>query len=119
MRRNVLHDRGWLGSYSLVTAGSKSDQICRLLGGSDIGVTPLTFTRHRLQNNKKIFFIHNQCRHYLTHYLRAHYTINHLEERGVERGSARPSSLGNVRETSERRGGAHMGFSERIDTILN
>ena len=26
---------------------------------------------------------------------------------------------GNVGETSERRGGAHMGFSERIDTILN
>ena len=26
---------------------------------------------------------------------------------------------GNVGETSERRGAAHMGFSERIDTILN
>ena len=26
---------------------------------------------------------------------------------------------GDVGETSERRGGAHMGFSERIDTILN
>ena len=26
---------------------------------------------------------------------------------------------GNVGETSERRGGAHMGFSERIDIILN
>ena len=26
---------------------------------------------------------------------------------------------GNVGETSERRGGAHMGFSERIDTNLN
>ena len=26
---------------------------------------------------------------------------------------------GNIRETSERRGGAHMGFLERIDTILN
>ena len=25
----------------------------------------------------------------------------------------------NVGDTSERRGGAHMGFSERIDTILN
>ena len=24
-----------------------------------------------------------------------------------------------VRETSERQGGAHVGFSERIDTILN
>ena len=26
---------------------------------------------------------------------------------------------GNVGETSERRGGAHMDFSERINTILN
>ena len=26
---------------------------------------------------------------------------------------------GNVGETSERRGGAHMGFSERIDTTFN
>ena len=26
---------------------------------------------------------------------------------------------GNVGERSERQGGAHMGFSERIDTILN
>ena len=60
-----------------------------------------------------------------------------LEERGVERGSARQSSLrGRERaivnqtnigtiskptlgETSESRDGAHMGFSERIDTILN
>jgi len=60
-----------------------------------------------------------------------------LEERGMERGSARQSSLkgreraivrptnignhfkGNVREASERRGGAHTGFSEHTDTILN
>ena len=28
-------------------------------------------------------------------------------------------SLRNVGKTSERRSGAHMGFSERIDTILN
>ena len=62
--------------------------------------------------------------------------IDRQEERGVERGSARLSSLkgreghrqsdelwnrfkGNVEKTSERRGGAHMGFSEDIDTILN
>ena len=61
-----------------------------------------------------------------------------LEEKGVERGSARRSSLKgrerdivnqtNIRtvskatlgKTSERRGGAHiMGFPERVDTILN
>ena len=28
-------------------------------------------------------------------------------------------SKGNVGETSERRSGAHMGFSSRTDTILN
>ena len=58
--------------------------------------------------------------------------------RGMERGSTRLSSLKGreravvsetnigtpdfkvkVGETSERRGGAHMGFSELIDTILN
>ena len=61
-----------------------------------------------------------------------HHTIDRLEERGVESGSARLSSLkgqeraivnqwniGTVGKTSERRGGARMGFSERIDTILN
>ena len=65
------------------------------------------------------------------------HTIARLEERDVERGSERRSSLkrtreghcqseehwnrlkGNVGETSERRGGAHMSFSERIDTILD
>jgi len=77
----------------------------------------------------------------LRHYLRAqsqgHHSIDHLEERGLERGSISRSSLkgwekaivsqtnnGTVSkatlwENSERRGGAHMGFFERIDTILN
>ena len=77
----------------------------------------------------------------LCHYLRAqsqgHHTTDRLEERGVESGSARRSSLkgreraivsqtstGTVSEAtlgelSERRGGAHMGFSERKDIILN
>ena len=60
-----------------------------------------------------------------------------LEERVVERGSTRLTIFlermreghrqsdeywnrfkGNVGETSERRSGAYMGFSERIDTIL-
>ena len=72
----------------------------------------------------------------LRHYLRAqslgHHTIDLLEERGEERGflertreGHRQSEehwnrfKGNVGETSERRGGAHMGFFERIDAILN
>ena len=77
----------------------------------------------------------------LRHYMRAqsqgHHTIDRLEEGSVERGRARQSSLkgreratanqtkswnrfkGDVGETSERRGGALMGFCEGIDTILN
>ena len=74
----------------------------------------------------------------LGHYLRAqsqgHHTIDGLEERGIERGSAQRSSLrgqdrlikghrqsarhmiclkGNTGETPERPCGAHMGFLER------
>ena len=66
-----------------------------------------------------------------------HHTVGRLEERGVDRGSSRrPSLKGRERaivnqtnigtvskatlgETSERRDGEHMGFSERIDTALN
>ena len=78
----------------------------------------------------------------LRHYLRAQsqgsYTNDHLEEKRTERRSARRSSLkgreraivkrtdigrncfrGDVGETSETRGRAHMGFYERINTILN
>ena len=73
-----------------------------------------------------------EVRRSLKHYPRAqsqgHHTIDRLEERGVERGGAGRSSFertreghrqsdehwnrfkGNVGETSERRGGAHMGF---------
>ena len=75
----------------------------------------------------------------LSHYLRAqsqgHHTIDRLEERGVERGSARrPSLKGRERAivnqrtlepfqrqrwgALERRGGAHMDLSERIDPIF-
>ena len=78
----------------------------------------------------------------LRHYLRAqsqrHHTIDRLGERGVERGGARRSSLtgreraivsqtniGTVSKATLGKllrdgvGKAHMGFSERIDTILN
>ena len=75
----------------------------------------------------------------LRHYPRAknqrHHSTDRLEERDMKRGSARRSSLkerersivkktnvetfkGNVGETFERQGGAHMGFSEHSDTIL-
>ena len=79
----------------------------------------------------------------LRHYHRAqnqeHHTIDRLEERGMARGSAGGSTfngqeraivnrtniglffffLRQIGVTSERRGGTHMGFSERIDTVLN
>ena len=51
-----------------------------------------------------------------------HHTIDRLEERGVERGFLDEHwnrFKSNVAETSERRDGAHMGFFERINTILN
>ena len=55
----------------------------------------------------------------LRHYLRAQSQGRHITDR-LERGSAgRNPFKANVGDTSERRGGAHMGFSERIDTILN
>ena len=77
----------------------------------------------------------SSLRHYLRAQSRGHHTIDRLEERVVERGSARRSSLKGrdraiVNQTNNgtvskatlgkhlRRGGAHMGFSERIDTIL-
>ena len=67
-----------------------------------------------------------------------HHTVDHLEERGVERGSARRSSLKgregapvnqtNIGTVSKVKYGNLLtdeieriivGFSERIDTILN
>ena len=73
----------------------------------------------------------------LGHYLQAqhqgHHTIDLLEERGVEKGSGRRSTLkgrdgtivnqtntgavSNATKTSERRGGAHTGFLERLEYV--
>ena len=93
-----------------------------------------TLTSGLLLGRSEVF---RGLRHYLRAQSQGHHTIDRLEERGLERGSARRSSLkrtreghrqsdehwnrfeGNVGETSERQGGAHVGFSERIDTILN
>ena len=73
----------------------------------------------------------------LRHYLRAqnqgHHTADRMREEALDdlkfiertrKGHRESDELwnrfkGNAGETSERRGGAHMGFSERIDTILN
>ena len=77
-----------------------------------------------------------RTREYLRAQSQGNRTIDRLEERGVERGSARRYSLkgreraivhqtntgsvskGNVGETSEGRDRAPMGFSESIDIIL-
>ena len=67
-----------------------------------------------------------------------HHSIDHLKERGVEKGNGRHSTLqgreqsvfnqannywhcfeGNLGETAERRGGARMGLSARYDAILS
>jgi len=73
--------------------------------------------------------------HPILRYVFTFRTIDRLEERGVERSSARRSFLkgrdcrrqsdehwkrfkDNTGNTSVRRDGAHMGISERIDTIL-
>ena len=76
-------------------------------------------------------------RHYLRTQNRGHHTIDRLEGWGMERGSARRSSLkgwemaivnhmntGTVSKAVfwkllRERDGAYMGFSEHIDTILN
>ena len=80
--------------------------------------------------------VFRSLRHYLREQSQAHsHTIDRLEEKGVDTGSASRSSLkgrqmaivrrtrigtaGNLGETSERRGGAHVDFFERIDSILN
>ena len=90
---------------------------------------------HKLLLGKSKVF--RNLRHYPRAQSQGHHTIDRLEERGVERGSARRSSLkgrervivsqtniGTVSKAKlgqllERRGGAQMGFSQRIDTILN
>ena len=93
-----------------------------------------TLTRCLLLGRSEVL---RSSRHYLRAQSHGHHTTDRLKESGVERGSVRCSSLKgrervivsqtnigtvskcDVRETSERRGAAHMGFSERTDTILN
>ena len=96
-----------------------------------------TLTSGLLLGRSKVL---RSLRHHLRAQSQGHHAIDHLEERGVERGTARTARRssfertrdghrlsdehwnrfkGNVGETSERRGGAHMGFSKHKDTILN
>ena len=123
-----IHLRKLLWVYCPGHAGVKGhDQVDRLAGKATLT------SGLRLERSEVL----RSLRHYLQAQSQGHHTIDRLEERGVERGSARRSSLkgreraivsqtniGTVSkatlwETSERRGGAQMGFSKRIDTILN
>ena len=81
--------------------------------------------------------VFRSLRHYVRVQSQRHHTIDRLEERVMERVSARRSSLERTREghrqsdehwdrfkgdngnISEKRGAAHIGFSERVYTILN
>ena len=93
---------------------------------------------HRRLASQKIWGVLRNLRHYLRAQNQGHHTIDRLAEKRVERGSAQRSSLrgrkraianqtkqwncfkGNIGESPERRGGAHMGFPECvIYTILN
>ena len=76
-------------------------------------------------------------RHYLRVQSEGHHTIDSLEERGIERGSARRSFLTGRERTVDNQtnigtvsqatlgklltdmGAAHIGFTERVDTTLN
>ena len=117
-----------------------------LVSGQSISITPKALYSNMayamsLTAPSGLLAVRSEVLRSLRHYMRAqsqgHHTIDRLEEGSVERGRARQSSLkgreratanqtkswnrfkGDVGETSERLGGAHMGFSERISTILS
>ena len=123
-----IHLRKLLWVYCSGHAGVKGNDPADRLAGKATLTSGLLLGRSEMLRS---------LRHCLRAQSQGHHTIDRLEERGVERGNARRSSLkgrdeghrqsdehwkrfkGNVGETSEGWGGAHMGFSERIDTILN
>ena len=77
------------------------------------------------------------CQRFAIVYANSHSAHSYIQARGstvglgfiiegIEKGHRQSdqhlgtvSNKGNIGETPERRGGAHMGFHERIDTILN
>ena len=115
-----------LGFFSWLAFGPVNDRADRLAG-------KVTLTSGLLLGRSEAL---RSLRHYLRAQSQGQHTIDRLE-RGVERGSARRSSFKgreraivnqtNIRTVSKaalgkltgKRGGAHMGFSERIGTILN
>ena len=116
------------GLYSPGHAGVKgNDRADRLAGKA-------TLTSDLLLGRSEVL---RSLSHYLRAQIQGHHTIDRLEERGVERGSARRSSLkgrekaivnqtniGTIAKATLGRllrdgGGSHMDFSERIDTTSN
>ena len=124
-----IHLRRLLWVYCPGHAGVKRND------GADRLAGKATLTSGLLLGRSEVL---RSLRHYLRAQSQGHHTIDLLEERDVERGSARRSSLkgreraivsktniGTISKATlgkllrERWGGAHIGFSERIDTILN
>ena len=123
-----IHLRKLLWVYCPGHAGVKGNDRADRLAGKAILTSGLLLGRSEVLRS---------LRHYLRAQSQGHHTTDRLEERGVEIGSARRSSLkGRERaivsqtniatvskaalgETSETRDGAHMGFSEHVDTIWN
>jgi len=113
--------------YCLGHAGvNGNDQVDRLAGKATL-ISGLLLGRSEVLRS---------LRHYLWAQSQGHHTTDHLEKRGTERGNPRRSSLKgweraivnqmNIGTISNatlgkllRRGGAHMGILECIDTILN
>ena len=118
-----IHLRKLLWVYCPGHAGVKGNDRADRLAGKATLTSGLLLGRFEVLRN---------LRHYERVQNQGYHTIDRLEERGVERASARRSSLkGRERaivkqtfqlepfQTSDRRGGAQVGFSERIYTILN
>ena len=120
-----IHLRKLLWVYCLGHAGVKGNNRADRLAGKVTITSGLLLGRYEVLRS---------LRHYLRVQSQGHHTTDRLEERGVERGSARRSSLKgreraiinqtNIGTVSKAALGkllreTHMGFSERIDTILN
>ena len=128
-----IHLRKLLWVYCPGHAGVKGNDRADRLAGKAV------LTSGLLQGRSELL---RSLRHYQQAQSQGHHTIDHFEARGMERGNAQQSSLkgrerqsdkhwkgqsdkhwncfkGNTGETSERRGEAHMGFSERTNTIVN
>ena len=124
-----IHVRNILWVYCPGHAGVKGNNRADRLAGKATIASGLFLGRSEVLRS---------LRHYLQTQSQGHHTIDRLEERGVERGNARRSSLKgreraiinqtNIGTVSKAtlgkllRDGMEriiMGFSERVDTILN